>query len=126
MNSKTVPKALSRLLPFVAIFMIFCTELSAQKISISFKDTPLKTILNEINRQTDYDFVYSNALTAINDKLSITYSANGEPIEKLFNQLFSDRGISYKIDKKQVTLAPKAIVPDNKPQGSTTDRKSVV
>jgi len=120
MNSKTVPKALSRLLPFVAMFMIFCTELSAQKINITFKDTPLKAILNEINRQTDYDFVYSNALTAINEKVSITYAANGEPIEKLFNQLFSERGISYKIDKKQVTLAPKAIVPETKTPGNPT------
>ena len=125
MNSKTVPKALSRLLPFVAIFILFCTEVSAQKINISFKDTPLKAILNEINRQTDYDFVYSNALTAINEKVSITYSANGDPIEKLFNQLFSDRGISYKIDKKQVTLAPKAIAPDNKaPVNNTPQAKS--
>ena len=100
MNSKTVPKALVRLLPFVAFFLFFCNEVSAQKININFKETPLKTVINEVSRQTGYDFVYSNALTAINDRISISYSASGEPIEKLFNLLFSQRGISFKINKK--------------------------
>ncbi len=111
MNSKTVPKALLRLLSLVTIFILFCNVVYAQKIEINFKDTPLKNILAEVNRQTGYDFVYSNALTAINDKVTISYSANGEPIEKLFNALFLERGISYKINNKQVTLAPKEIVP---------------
>ncbi|MHC1779612.1 MAG: SusC/RagA family TonB-linked outer membrane protein [Bacteroidales bacterium] len=114
MNSKTVPKALSRLLPFVAIFILFCNEISAQKININFKDTPLKTILSEVNRQTGYDFVYSNALKAINEKVTINYFAEGGSIEKLFNLLFAERGISYKINNKQVTLAPKEIVPENR------------
>ncbi|OFY42927.1 MAG: hypothetical protein A2X18_02205 [Bacteroidetes bacterium GWF2_40_14] len=120
MNSKTVPKALVRLLPFVAFFLFFCNEVSAQKININFKETPLKTVINEVSRQTGYDFVYSNALTAINDRISISYSASGEPIEKLFNLLFSQRGISFKINKKQVTLAPKEIVPGNPNKGSST------
>ncbi|PKO99110.1 MAG: SusC/RagA family TonB-linked outer membrane protein [Bacteroidetes bacterium HGW-Bacteroidetes-8] len=114
MNSKTVPKALLRLLPFLAIFILFCNDISAQKININFKDTPLKNILTEVNRQTGYDFVYSNALTAINDKVTISYSANGEPVEKLFDALFIERGISYKINNKQVTLAPKEIVPGSR------------
>jgi len=114
MKSKTVPKAFLKLVPFVAVFLLFCTNIYAQKVNINFKETSLKVILKEISRQTDFDFVYSNALTAINDKVSINYSANGEPIEKLFNLLFNERGISYKINKKQVTLAPSNIVPDKK------------
>lgn len=114
MNIKTVPKALSKLIPFVAVFLLFCVNAYAQKVNINFKETSIKVILKEISRQTNYDFVYSNALSAINDKVTISYSADNEPIEKLFNLLFKERGIAYKINKKQVTLAPSDIVPDKK------------
>lgn len=128
MSSKTLPKALSKLLPFVAIFILICTELSAQNVNISFKDSSLKSVLNEITRQTGYDFVYSDALSSINDKITISYKASGEPLEKLFKLIFSDRGISFKINNKQVLLAPKEIVPQNQipsKTGQTTNLHDV-
>lgn len=112
MNSKKETRPLLiRLLPFVAIFVLFCNEASAQKISINFNDTPLKTVLAEVKRQTGYNFVYSNALLAINDKVSISYNSSDEPIEKLLNVLFLNKGISFNIKNKQVMLAPSDIVP---------------
>lgn len=124
MNSKTVPKVLVCFISFVAMFTIFLNNAYAQKININFKDTPIKEVIKEISQQTGYNFVYSNALTAINDKVSISYSADKAPVEKLLDILFNERGISYKIDKKQIILAPKNIVPVNNNNQPTSQTKN--
>lgn len=111
MNSKNLTQTLLRLFSVIVLIIFFNVELAAQKVNINFKNTPLKSVINEVSRQTGYNFVYSDALTAINDSISISYTSNGKPIEKLLDLLFPPKGISYKIENKQVILAPKSIVP---------------
>jgi len=110
MNIKTVPRVIQRLMLLFILFLFASSELSAQKIELNFKDTPLMTVLKEITRQTGYDFVYSNALKAVDKKIDFVYTSNNAPITNLFNKLFAGRNISYKINNKQVILAPNEII----------------
>lgn len=101
----------SRLLIAFMALLLSCGAVMAQSVKIKFTDAPLSKVLEEVTKQTGYRFVYSNALNAVNQKVTVNYSSQGQPIEKLFNLLFNDRGIVYKIDKNQVTLAPVEIAP---------------
>ncbi len=114
MNSKNLVLTLLKVFSVIVLITSFNVKLAAQKVNINFKQTPLKTVINEVSRQTGYNFVYSDALTSINDSISITYKSGERPIQTLFDTLFSPRGISYKIDNKQVLLAPSNIVPQKK------------
>lgn len=114
MNCKNLTQVLLKLFTVILLILFFNVDLSAQKININFKDTPLKTVIKEVSRQTGFNFVYSDALTAINDNISINYTSNGKSIDNLLNLLFSSRDISYKIENKQIILAPKGIVPGNR------------
>ncbi|MEG2849108.1 MAG: TonB-dependent receptor plug domain-containing protein, partial [Bacteroidales bacterium] len=85
------------------------------------KDTPLKTVLKEITKQTGYTFVYSNALKEVSGKIDLSYSTNNAPISKVLEAIFSKKEISYKIDGTQIILAPKGVAPT-----LATDKETVV
>ena len=96
------------ILLFSMIFM-FGIESYAQNIKLSYKDTPLKTVLKEITRQSGYSFAYSDAFAQYaNDKVSCEITSDGE-IAKVLNTLFAGKGITYKITGKQIILAPEEI-----------------
>lgn len=121
------PRGIKKFLLFIVLCFCTFSEISAQKIDLNFKNTPLKSVLKEVTRQTGYDFVYSSALQNINDKITVSFSSDKSNIQDLFKLLFTERGISYKINNKQVILAPKDIIPvDKKPQQSIQVRGKIV
>ncbi len=99
-----------RMLLLFVLFFCLSLKLPAQEVKLNFKNTPLKTVLKEVSEQTGYKFVYSSALTTVNDEISISYESTNVSIENLLGELFKERKISYKIKEKQVILAPYEIV----------------
>lgn len=90
----------------VMLFFSSWTEVAkAQNITVSFSNTPLITVLKEIQKQTPYTFVYSNSLVDVNRNVSI--KATKEEIAQVMNKLLSGTDITYKIVDKQITLSPK-------------------
>lgn len=47
------------------------SEQRVLQVELHMKDQPLKSVFNEIQRQTDYTFVYNNSLVDVNRKVSI-------------------------------------------------------
>lgn len=95
----------------------------AQSLKLSFEDKPLSLVLKEINSQTGYKFVYSDALKEVSEKISFSYAAEGEPIRNVLDKLFAGKGISFKIEGKQVILTPTNIVPDAVPAKENIERR---
>lgn len=91
---------------FVLFFgLLFCLVPSgayAQKISLNFKDVPLKTVLNKISEMTDYKFVYTSNLEI--DKIIVTVNENGREVKEVITNLFKEAEISHTIKGKQVVL----------------------
>ncbi len=96
-----------RLLLFSAIVASATITLAAQQIKLSFKQTPIKTILKEVTAQTGYNFVYSDALKELDAKKDFTYQANNTPITKLLEQLLDKSGVEFIIKNKQIVLTAK-------------------
>ena len=87
---------------------------SAQKLTLNFDKAPLKTVLNEIQKQVDYTFVYNDQQIGANRAVSI--NVKDEALTSALDKLFKPLGISYKILDKQIALSA-APVADANQQG---------
>ena len=85
-----------------------------------YNNTPIKTILKEITAKTGYTFVYSDALKAVDEKVTFRLDNKLEPIAPVLTRLFEGKGISFRIEGKQILLTPSAIEPSRTQQGSRT------
>ena len=102
-------KTMRAALAISALMIMFCVEINAQNIKLSFRDATLKTVLRELTVQSGYSFAYSNALKADQVKITCNIDTN-ESISEVLRQLLQGKDISYTISGKRVVLAPVEIV----------------
>ncbi|MEG0519498.1 MAG: carboxypeptidase-like regulatory domain-containing protein, partial [Bacteroidales bacterium] len=95
------------LLLSLMLLLAFPLLLKAQQISINLKDTSIKEVLRAVTEQTGYKFVYSDALTELNHKISA--SATNETLENFLKKILANQSIVFKIEGKQVLLSSKEI-----------------
>ena len=79
---------------------------SAQNVTLNFDRTPLKTVLNEIQKQVDYTFVYNDQ--QIGADKAVTIHVNGVGLTAALDQLLRPLNINYKILDRQIALSPAA------------------
>lgn len=111
-------KLFQRLLPLLIICFGVVYSADAQNITIKFKDTPIKSILKEITRQSGYTFVYSDLLTEVENKKTIEYSAKELQIEPLLKEIFTGTKVTWTIVGKQIALHNAARI-----KGTETDTR---
>ncbi len=121
----TISNVRKRRVFFIFLLFVFGASLNvyAQNLKLSFKEKPLSSVLKEITSQTGYKFVYSDALKGISEKITFSHSSEGESIDNVLNRLFTGKGISFKIEGKQIILTPTEIVPDSKQKREDYRRK---
>ncbi|HPH53074.1 MAG: TonB-dependent receptor [Bacteroidales bacterium] len=96
---------------FMVLSLFFSTEASAQQISLDFKGEKMITVLQEIQKQSSYNFIYNNTLVDVNQV--VTISVSNASISQVLDRLFSGTSIAYRIIDKQITIFPKEF---NEPQ----------
>ena len=79
---------------------------SAQNITLNFDRTPLKTVLNEIQKQVDYTFVYNDQQVGADKPVTIHVQDAG--LAAVLDQMLRPLNINYKILDKQIALSPAA------------------
>ena len=105
MNVKQILMRLRYIASFAVVFLSMVATLHAQSLNFDFKDTQLKVVLKKVTEQTGYDFVYSDALKAIDQKVNA--ASKNETPEQFFTRFFPTINVTYKIQGKQVVLSPK-------------------
>lgn len=78
------------------------------KVTINQKNVRIESILNDIESQTDYLFVYKKD---VDTKKLKTISAKDKPVSEVLKQLFSEAGVSWKVEGNHIVL-----IQDNKNQ----------
>lgn len=78
------------------------------KVTINQKNVRIESILNDIESQTDYLFVYKKD---VDTKKLKTISAKDKPVSEVLKQLFSEAGVSWKLEGNHIVL-----IQDNKNQ----------
>ncbi|MDU1889093.1 MAG: SusC/RagA family TonB-linked outer membrane protein [Dysgonomonas sp.] len=90
------------------------TSAYAQKgsITLTMQDTKLKQVLDAVEKQTDYFFVYD---MKINVDQTVSVKAEKMPLQTFLNQLLGNIGINYTIENKTIALIV-AEKTENKPK----------
>lgn len=89
---------------FTCIYTLFAVEATSQnvKVSIQANGFSVQKVISEIEKQTDYLFVYDKNDVNVNRKVFL--SANNESVSDILNKIFEGTGVTYKIVGKNITL----------------------
>ncbi len=89
---------------FIALSQVFAGIGYSQntRLSLQEKNTSLREILEKIEDQSEFYFMYNGSVVDVNQKVSV--NADKALINELLDQLLEGTGISYKIDNRQIAL----------------------
>lgn len=98
-----------RITTFLLCVCVFCsfaenTHSQNARVSINKHNVRLDEVLNEIEKQTDYLFVYNNQVNA-NSKVSL--KADNSPVSDVLNTLLKNSNIEYSITGSHIVLYAK-------------------
>lgn len=115
-----------RITTFLLLVCVFCTfaentHSQNARVSINKKNVQLETVLNEIEHQTDYLFIYNNQVN-VNKKVSL--KAKNQPVSKVLEELLTDSGITYSVEGNHIVLGKQTMAAA--PQQSSTIRGKVI
>jgi len=121
-TQKTQITSILRPLSFLALFLLFSFNASAETlqektVTFNFKNVSLKTVISQIEKQTDFLFVFDEQ----NDDLkrTISVSAKDSQVEDVLRKVLIKTDIFFIIEGNNIVLKNKSV--NNKP---TTDQKS--
>ena len=90
----------------LALTMLLPTEAIAQtqgkRISVSFKDKPLASILDFVGRQGDYEVTYTDDVR--NDTLTVTISFENVDALQAVQSLLARTAFAYNVDGKKINV----------------------
>lgn len=91
---------------FLLFTCVFCSmaELSYTqnaRVTINKRNATIKEILNEIEKQTDYLFIYNNEVNT-NEKVSV--KAKQEAVSSVLNSMLKDKDMNYLMEGNHIIL----------------------
>ncbi|WP_409568069.1 SusC/RagA family TonB-linked outer membrane protein [Proteiniphilum saccharofermentans] len=93
---------------FILLFTcIFCAMAEVgytqnARVTINKRNTTLKEVLNEIEKQTDYLFIYNNEVNT-NERVSVR--GKQEAVSEILNSLLKDKDIDYTMEGNHIILS---------------------
>lgn len=99
---------ISTFLLMVCVFCSYAGNAHSQnaKVSIRMNNVKLDKILNEIENQTDYLFIYNNQVD-INKITSV--KVKNEAVAQVLDRILSGTGINYELEGTHIILTTEAI-----------------
>lgn len=94
------------MLVFIGTTIKAADKITRTKISLKLENVTIKSILNSIEKQTDYIFIYNSDVINSNFKRDI--SVNDASIDNVMDVLFDKSDVEIKIDGRQVYILKKA------------------
>jgi len=93
----------------LGIMNVFAVNSYSQsgKVTLNFKNTKVESVLNEIEKSSEYYFAYNQKLINVNRKVNII--ANNKPIKEVLHDLFKNTNTDYVVINHQIVLSPKQI-----------------
>ncbi len=110
----------------VTIFQTYANDAYSQrtKLSLAFNNTELELVLDAIENQSEFFFLYNEKLVDVHRKVSV--KANDQAITEILNGLFEGTDVEYSILDRKIVLAPEnineAVQQQRSVSGKVTDR----
>lgn len=106
------------------IFIVIClfsvkilAQSGTEKISLSFKNIPLKEAMTKIEAASGYTFFYDATETNVEQLVSLT--AKDEEVRLALRRMFEPTNLTFKFSKKQIVLTLKEVQTGKKGVGKT-------
>lgn len=80
-------------------------QAQAQTVSLHEKETSLKTVFTNINKQCGIDFIIKNSLLKLSKP--VTVSVANQPISKVLDEIFANQPLKYELHGKIVVVTLK-------------------
>jgi len=95
---------LSMVMFFLAVSQIMASEAYSQitKVSLHMKDTQVKEVLNKIEENSEFVFLYNSKLVNVDRKVSVDYE--NQKIAEILNDLFRESDVVYTVVDRQIVL----------------------
>jgi TonB-linked SusC/RagA family outer membrane protein len=92
---------------FIGIHCLFADNAYSQKakVTINKRDVLLETVLNEIENQTDYLFIYSKSNVDVSRKVSL--KSKNKPVKEILDNIFEGTDVVYTLEGTHVVLSRK-------------------
>jgi TonB-linked SusC/RagA family outer membrane protein len=104
-----IPKKFMLVMKLTAILvLIFTMHVSATvysqntKLSLNMRETSIKEVLQQIEAQSEYRFIYENEKVNLDAKVNI--SVKNEVVENILKMLFEKDGVNYSITESNLIL----------------------
>ena len=90
---------------FVGILQIFAFNAYSQnaRVTMNHVNTPLRVILNDIEKQTNYLFVIINS--QVDTQKKYTVQVKSEPVSTVLNTLFQGENVVYQLQGNHIVLS---------------------
>lgn len=111
---------------FFITALCFVITANAQKISLSEKAQPISKVFREIEKQTDYRFIYVvDALSAV---APVTINVSNASLIEVLENIFNNQPIQYEIADKKIIVKKKPVTvqPANDNRSKSIDLKGRV
>ena len=129
-------KKLLMLMKLCLLFIcVFTLTLSAssfaqqERVSLDLKNVSVKVLLDEIQKQTNWCFLFNPEQTKQLGKLSLR--VENETVEEVLNRILKDTDLTFKFKNDLIMIVPKDEVEDDKSKkdirivGQVTDNKKL-
>ncbi len=89
----------------IGVFQVSAINSYSQqtRISMNFSDARISEVLNEIENQTNFYFLYNQDLINVNRKVSL--SVDNQEVGAILDQLFMHTNVKYAIQDRQIILS---------------------
>ncbi|NOR74990.1 MAG: SusC/RagA family TonB-linked outer membrane protein [Draconibacterium sp.] len=102
-----------------SVLQIFANGAYSQKttLSLDFSNTKLVDVMDEIEEQTEFYFLFNEKL--INTDRKVSMSVKNKKISEILNKLFSGTDVDYTITDRKIILAPEYLSGDGQQKSIT-------
>lgn len=105
MSIKTGRLTMLTLFCVAQLFCIFAANAQDKKVTMHVVNEPLVNVLNDLSKQTDYKFFYSENVTDPNQK--VTLNIVNKPLNEVLGQIFEGKDVDFQLKNKQILLFKK-------------------
>jgi TonB-linked SusC/RagA family outer membrane protein len=103
---------ISILLFLIGINSVYATKSYSQtmKLSMNMKNVTVEQVLNKIEAESEFYFLYNHQLVDVNRKVNVKFS--GALIKDILDNLFAGSDVKYVVMGRQIILSPERILND--------------
>jgi hypothetical protein len=94
------------ILLFLSVFSFFIASAQNPSVTISLKEKPILEFFKQVEKQSNYNFVYSNEV--VSDTLTISVNVSSTPLFEVLKKVLQKKNLQFKIVSNNLIVVSRA------------------